>query len=53
MTYEFLRAVLPIAIPTLSPCVGMLAKRDEVTGEWRVEAYTGFWWGNLRDRDHL
>jgi len=24
---------------------------------WRVwgrgEAYTGFWWGNLRERDHL
>ena len=19
----------------------------------RGEAYTGFWWGNLRDRDHL
>jgi hypothetical protein len=19
----------------------------------REEAYTGFWWGNLRDRDHL
>jgi hypothetical protein len=19
----------------------------------RVEAYTGFWWGNLRERDHL
>jgi hypothetical protein len=18
---------------------------------WRVEAYTGFWWGNLRERD--
>jgi hypothetical protein len=21
------------------------------TGEWA--AYTGFWWGNLRERDHL
>ena len=20
---------------------------------WRGEAYTGFWWGNLRGRDHL
>ena len=20
---------------------------------WRGEAYTGFWWGNLRERDHL
>jgi hypothetical protein len=21
--------------------------------EWgRVEVYTGFWWGNLRERDH-
>jgi len=19
----------------------------------RVEPYTGFWWGNLRERDHL
>jgi len=19
----------------------------------RVDAYTGFWWGNLRERDHL
>jgi hypothetical protein len=19
----------------------------------RVEAYTGYWWGNLRERDHL
>jgi hypothetical protein len=19
----------------------------------REEAYTGFWWGNLRERDHL
>jgi len=19
----------------------------------RVEVYTGFWWGNLRERDHL
>ena len=66
-----------------------MAKRDEVTGEWRKlhneelndlysspnivrlvksrimrwaghvarmgrgEAYTGFWWGNLKERDHL
>jgi len=21
--------------------------------EYGGEAYTGFWWGNLRDRDHL
>jgi len=20
---------------------------------WRAEMYTGFWWGNLRERDHL
>jgi hypothetical protein len=20
---------------------------------WRREAYTGFWWGNLRERDRL
>jgi len=20
---------------------------------WTGEAYTGFWWGNLRERDHL
>jgi len=20
---------------------------------WRRESYTGFWWGNLRERDHL
>jgi len=19
----------------------------------RIEAYTGFWWGNLREKDHL
>ena len=22
-------------------------------GGGREEAYTGFWWGNLRERDHL
>jgi hypothetical protein len=22
-------------------------------GFWRREAYTEFWWGNLRERDHL
>ena len=22
-------------------------------GERRGEVYTGFWWGSLRDRDHL
>jgi hypothetical protein len=20
---------------------------------WRGEAYTGFWWGNLKERNHL
>jgi hypothetical protein len=20
---------------------------------WRVEVHTGFWWGNLREKDHL
>ena len=45
-----------------------MPKRDEVTGEWRklhnyelnevgeveiIKVYTGFWWGNLRERDHL
>jgi hypothetical protein len=20
---------------------------------WRVEVYAGFWWGNLREKDHL
>jgi len=35
-------------------------KRDEVTGKWRKphneelnDLHTGFWWGNLRERDHL
>jgi hypothetical protein len=42
-------------------------KRDKVTREWRKlyeeehvayigvsgEVYTGFWWGNLSERDHL
>ena len=42
-------------------------ERDEITREWgklhneernnlhmeRGEAYKGFWWGNLRERDHL
>jgi hypothetical protein len=23
-----------------------------VAGMGRVEVYTGFWWGNLRERDH-
>ena len=23
------------------------------TRERRVEVYTGFWWGNLRERDHF
>jgi hypothetical protein len=30
-------------------CVGHVAR----TGERSGEAYTGFCWGNLRDRDHL
>jgi len=24
-----------------------------VGGEGRGEVYTGFWWGNLKERDHL
>jgi len=28
-------------------CAGHVARR------WREEVYTGFWWGNLRERDHL
>jgi len=26
---------------------------EHVTCMGRGEAYTGFWWGNLRERDHL
>jgi hypothetical protein len=29
-------------------------RRVEEVAEWgRGEAYTGFWWGILRERDHL
>jgi hypothetical protein len=24
-----------------------------VVGIWRGEVYTGFWWGNLMERDHF
>jgi len=23
------------------------------TNGWKVDVYKGFWWGNLRGRDHL
>jgi len=27
---------------------------DRACSEWVIaEAYTGFWWGNLRETDHL
>jgi hypothetical protein len=26
---------------------------EQVARTWRAAAYTVFWWGNLRDRDHL
>ena len=34
--------------------MGDKIKKNEMGGAWvRGEAYTGFWWGNLRERDHL
>ena len=34
-----------------------MSRRIDGRGKWRAwrrgEAYTGFWWGNLRERDHL
>jgi len=26
---------------------------ENVTRVWAGEVYTGFWWGNLKERDHL
>jgi hypothetical protein len=39
-------------------CSGDKIQKNEIGGAcralWgRVEAYTGFWWGNLRKRDRL
>jgi hypothetical protein len=28
-------------------------EKNEMGGAYRGEAYTGFWWGNLKERDHL
>jgi hypothetical protein len=37
--------------------LGDQIEKNEVGGHvahmGRVEVYTGFWWGNLRERDHL
>ena len=32
--------------------MGDKIEKNEMGGAWG-EAYTGFWWGNLRERDHL
>jgi len=32
--------------------LGDKIEKNEMGGAWG-EAYTGFWWGNLRERDHL
>ena len=39
-------------------CPGDKIGKNEMGGSCRAyggrrEAYTGFWWGNLRERDHL
>jgi hypothetical protein len=38
-------------------CSGDKIEKNEMVGTcgvWgRGEVYTGFWWGNLRERDHL
>jgi hypothetical protein len=38
-------------------CSGNKIDKNEGAGMWRVwgrgEAYTEFWWGNMRERDHL
>jgi len=42
-----------------SPNIGRVIKSRRIRWEGylarmgREEAYTGFWWGNLRERDHL
>jgi hypothetical protein len=38
--------------------VKLTSEKNEVGGAWlhvwgRVEVYTRFWWGNLRERDQL
>jgi hypothetical protein len=36
--------------------LGDKIEKNEMEGAcstYRGEAYTGFWWGNLRERDHL
>ena len=39
-------------------CSGDKIEKNEMGGTYRAyggreEAYTGFWWGNLKERDHL
>jgi len=43
---------LPNIVPVIKARMrwaGHVARMEEKRGE----AYTGFWWGNLRERDHL
>jgi len=30
-----------------------MGRACSMSGEGRGQVYTGFWWGNLKDRDHL
>jgi hypothetical protein len=39
-------------------CLGDQIEKNEIGGTCsmygeNIEVYTGFWWGNLRERDHL
>ena len=41
---------------SLTQRLGDKTEKNEMGGACSVyggEAYTGFWWGNMRDRDHL